>query len=194
MASKSKKKRSTRQTKKKTNEQSFVRDEITIWVTLAVSIFLLISNFGIGGSVGDAVSKFLMNIFGLVAYAIPFVLFGIVAFIISNKGNATAYVKAAAGIILIILACVFLELLDGWGGTVGGFIVKVLTPAVGVAGTYIIDIISMIICLVVITGKSALGGVKKQSDKAYNKAKEDAKRRREIAEERRKERDRKSVV
>ena len=189
MASKSKKKRSTRQTKKKTNEQSFVRDEITIWVTLAVSIFLLISNFGIGGSVGDAVSKFLMNIFGLVAYAIPFVLFGIVAFIISNKGNATAYVKAAAGIILIILACVFLELLDGWGGTVGGFIVKVLTPAVGVAGTYIIDIISMIICLVVITGKSALGGVKKQSDKAYNKAKEDAKRRREIAEERRKERE-----
>ena len=38
MAAKSRKKRSTRQTKKKKQEQSFLRDEVTIWLTLAVSI------------------------------------------------------------------------------------------------------------------------------------------------------------
>ena len=62
MAAKSKKRKSTKQTKKNT-QQSFVRDEIIIWVTLAVSILMLISNFGIGGFVGGAISDFLFRIF-----------------------------------------------------------------------------------------------------------------------------------
>lgn len=190
MASKStKKKRSTRQKKKKVNEQSFVRDEILVWLTLAVSIFMIISNFGIGGAVGDVLRDVLMDIFGLIAYVIPFVLFGAVSFLISNKGNRTAYMKTIACVILTILVCTFAELLDGWGGHVGYKIVRVLTPAIGVAGAYIIDIIAMIICLVLITGKSALGGVKTQSSKAYDKAKKDAQRRREAAAEARKQRE-----
>lgn len=190
MASKStKKKRSTRQKKKKVNEQSFVRDEILVWVTLAVSIFMVISNFGIGGAVGDALADMLMDVFGLVAYVIPFVLFGIVSFLISNKGKKIAYRKTIACIVLTILVCTFVELIDGWGGQVGYKIVRVLTPAIGVAGAYIIDIIAMIICLVLITGKSALGGVKTQSSKAYDRAKKDAQRRRVAAAEARKQRE-----
>ncbi len=189
MASKSKKKRSTRQTKKKANEQSFVRDEILIWLTLAVCIFILISNFGYGGFVGDVISEFLSDIFGLVVYVFPFVLFGIVAFLISNRDNAIAYVKTVAGLILIVLVCTFLELLDEWGGIIGSVTAGVLTPAIGVAGTYIVDIILMIICSVIITGKSALNGVKKQGGKAYDKAREDAKKRKLAAQERKKERE-----
>lgn len=56
MAAKSRKKRSTRQTKKKKQEQSFLRDEVTIWLTLAVSILIMLSNFGLGGSAGAKAS------------------------------------------------------------------------------------------------------------------------------------------
>ena len=52
-----------------------------------------------------------------------------------------------------------------------------------------VDIILMIICLVIITGKSALKGVKNHGGKVYDRAKQDALRRRETAEERRKMRE-----
>lgn len=192
MAAKSTKKKTSRQkkqTKKKTTEQSFLGDEITIWVTLAVSILLLISNFGLGGNAGAFVSDILTDIFGLVAYLLPFLLFGIVAFLISNRGNASAYMKTAAGIILMVLACTFLDLVNDRGGLVGDGLSAVLVPAVGVLGTYVVVIICMIICIVLITGRSVLGGVKKQSGKAYDRAKEDAQRRREISRERKAERE-----
>lgn len=184
MATKKKKRKSTRQTKKRNREQSFLRDEIIIWVTLAVSIILLISNFGIGGFIGDTISDFLYAILGWVAFAFPFVLFGMVAFLVSNKGNPGAYVKLTAGLVLIVSVCSFLQLVDEKGGRLGNILVHVLTPAIGVVGTYVVDIILIIICLVIITGKSALKGVKIHSNKAYDKAKQDTKRRRRQAEER----------
>ena len=185
MAAKSKKRKSTKQTKKNT-QQSFVRDEIIIWVTLAVSILMLISNFGIGGFVGEAISDFLFRIFGWIAFVMPFILFGAVAFVISNKGNLHAYMKVATCLILMALVCTFLQLVDEKGGMLGNILVDALAPAIGIAGTYVVDVILMIICLVVITGKSALKGVKAQGGKAYDKARKDAERRREQAQERRK--------
>lgn len=185
MAVKSKKKRSTRQTNKKKKEQSFITDEVIIWGTLAVSILIMLSNFRLGGFVGDAVSEFLKNIFGVVAYAVPFVLFGIVAFLISNKDNAKAYFRSAAGIVLMLLVCTFCHLISESGGIVGDTVSGKMIPAIGVAGTYVVVLIFMIICFVIITGRSALKGVKNQSGKAYHRAKDDAKRRREVMEERR---------
>ena len=170
------------------NGNSFLIDEILIWTTLAVSIILLISNFGIAGFLGDAISGFLWNVFGVAAYVIPFILFGLVSFLISNKDNRNAYVKSLIGVILLILAEVLLHLIDDMGGKIGKSVASVLTPAIGVAGTYVITIIFMIICLVIITGKSALRGVKAGSDKAYARAREDARRHKELAEERKRER------
>lgn len=190
MAAKSKKKRSARQTKKKQVQQSFVRDEIVIWMTLLVSILLMLSHFGLGGSAGSFVSSFFTGLFGLVAYVLPFILFGTVAFLVSNKGSLAAYTKVSAGMVFMLLACTLLDLLDGEGGTLGGIISELLTPAIGVAGTYAVVLILMIICFVIITGKSLLKGMKTQGDRAYGKAKEDSARRRKLAEERRKERER----
>lgn len=50
--------------KKAQNSYSF-RDEIIILLTLAVAILLILSNFGLGGFLGNAVSAFLFGIFGL---------------------------------------------------------------------------------------------------------------------------------
>ncbi len=188
MAAKSRRKKSTRQAKAKNKqEQSFIWDEIIIWMTLAASILILLSIFGVGGMVGKFVSGFLMDMFGTVTYFVPFALFGIVAFLVSNKDNFKAYVRAFAAILLIVLWCTFFALVSGSGGTIGSLGAGLLTPAIGIAGTYVVVVILMIICLVVITGKSALKSVKNQGNKAYGKAREDAARRRKAAQERRME-------
>ena len=185
---KEKYKKTTRSTRTAKSGNSFLMDEILIWITLAVSIILLISNFGVAGFLGDAVSGVLWEIFGAVAYIIPFVLFGLVSFQVSNKGNRYAYMKTVIAVLLLFLAEILLQLVDELGGKIGKGLASVLTPAIGVAGTYVVTVILMIICLVIITGKSALKGVKAGSDKAYARAKEDARRHKEHAEVRKRER------
>lgn len=201
-------KRNKKQTKKKQDSQSFLKDEIIILSALAAGILLLISNFGIGGFVGDAVSSVLFGLFGTIAYIIPILLFIGIAFVISNKGNSIAYIKTAAGAGFTLMACTLFQLImneytagtrlfsyykissmhkDG-GGLLGGIVVSALCPAIGVIGTYVIVIILCIICLVIITEKSFIRGVKKGSEKAYSSAKQDAKKRKEQAELRREKR------
>ena len=83
-------KRKTAGRKSTGNGNSFLIDEILIWTTLAVSIILLISNFGFGGTLGASASAFLMESFGAGAYLVPFLLFGVTAFLVSNKHNRMA--------------------------------------------------------------------------------------------------------
>lgn len=201
-------KRNKKQTEKKQDSHSFLKDEIIILSALAAGILLLISNFGIGGFVGDAVSSVLFGLFGTIAYIIPILLFIGIAFVISNKGNSIAYIKTAAGAGFTLMVCTLFQLImneytagtrlfsyykissmhkDG-GGLLGGIVVSALCPAIGVIGTYVIVIILCIICLVIITEKSFIRGVKKGSEKAYSSAKQDAKKRKEQAELRREKR------
>ena len=119
-------------------------------------------------------------------HSIRFVWSGI--FQVSNKGNRYAYMKTVIAVLLLFLAEILLQLVDELGGKIGKGLASVLTPAIGVAGTYVVTVILMIICLVIITGKSALKGVKAGSDKAYVRAKEDARRHKEHAEVRKRER------
>ena len=51
-------------------EENFT-EEVILWVILAISILLFISNFGIGGAIGNAVSSFFFGVFGLIAYIFP---------------------------------------------------------------------------------------------------------------------------
>ena len=187
MAAKSKKKGSKKKTTTKQPDQSIVRDEITVWLVLAVSILLLLSNFGLCGFVGDFISSALTKIFGWIAYIVPFILFGIVSFLVSNKTNFIAHVKVFSSICLTFLSCTLLQLINDHGGRAGDILVNLLTPAIGVAGTYVVVIVCIMICIVLITGKSILGGVKKQSEKAYDKAKNDVKKRKEAQVVKRKE-------
>ena len=142
MASKSTNKRHNSSKKKGKNRSSvkqqneFMKDELIVWFTLAICILILLSNFGLAGFVGDGISKVLKNLFGWIAYVIPFILFGIVSFLVSNKGNVIAVMKSVSIGILTILCCTLLQLLNDCGGTIGYFSTKILTPAIGVAGTY----------------------------------------------------------
>ena len=75
MATKGRKTSSKRKTNKPKVEDvrkaEEFREEITLWCIIAVSALLFISNFGIGGVVGNAVSSFLFGVFGLIAYIFP---------------------------------------------------------------------------------------------------------------------------
>ena len=174
-----------KQTNRQNNNQEFLGKEITIWVTLALCILLMISNFGVGGLLGDAVATFMQYLFGWVAYILPVCLFGGIAFVISNQGNRVAYVKTASGIVFLIFTCVFLQLVNEAGGQIGEVMIRGISPAIGIAGTYVVTVVLLLICVVLMTEKSILKGMKKQSEKAYGRAREDMQRYRDEHQERR---------
>ena len=169
------------------------RREIILWIIVAVSLLLFISNLGIGGKVGGAVSGFFFGLFGMIAYIFPIILLVGSFFGISNKDNAFAIVKLVAAILFAVFICVFLYLVvygkevvapatafaDSrrtkiGGGLVGALIGYFIVPAFGLIGSYIIDIIVLIVTLVLITGKSAMRGMKAGGEKVYASARENS--------------------
>lgn len=198
--------------KKNNKQQQEFREEIILLLVLAISILLFISNFGFGGFVGAKVSSFFFGIFGLMSYIFPVALFLGTAFFMSNRKNTIAVVKIIAGVLFILFLSLFVELVvdagdtysvkkgfdyavanKNGGGAVGGFLAGVMCPAIGKLGTYVVDIIVLIISMVLLTERSFLGGVKKGSKKVYDTAKEDAVRRREIKEQKREEREKRRI-
>ena len=125
MAAKTTKSKKTSSAKKKkttasTQVQEGLYSEIVILISLAVCVLLILSNFGIGGIVGGAVSSVLFGIFGFLAYIMPILLFCGIWFLISNRGNGHAYLKFAAAVLFICMLCTFLELITN-SYSVGGF-------------------------------------------------------------------------
>ncbi|WP_195609537.1 FtsK/SpoIIIE family DNA translocase [Mediterraneibacter glycyrrhizinilyticus] len=198
MAAKSTKKRkNSRGKKKKTQEYSVLHGEIIILCVLAVCIFLMISCFGLGGIAGEICSSVIFGLFGWVGYVIPILIFGVVAFLISNKGNTHAYIKTAAAIVLVCLVAAFLELVvnsytpgtglmehyrqasirKDAGGLLGGAQVQLLCPMLGVVGAYIAIVILAVISVILITERSLLKPLSHGGKRVY----EDAKIRHETA-------------
>jgi len=210
MTGKSAKKKKSSAKKKKNNKTqfSFLKKEIILLAVLALSILLFISNFGVGGAIGNAISSVFFGIFGFMSYAFPFVLFIGIAFGMSNKDNVVALIKLIATSVFYICMGAFLEIIlveynpaktfidyykygagnKSGGGIIGGGIIKILCPAFGMLGTYAILGISCIICLVIISEKSFLKGLKKGGTKVFDTAKKDVVRRRAQAGIRREER------
>ena len=173
--------------------------EAMLWSVIAVGIFLFISNFGFGGFLGGVLSDVGFGIFGWMAYLFPIFLVLSAAFLASNRGSAIAGVKFISAVILYLTVCSFFGLAKAeeyeamqvaaiyersaayknGGGAVGGFVCRLLTPALGTLGAGVFLAILAIICVILITQRSIMRGVKNQSKKMYRSAKENSKRRRE---------------
>ncbi len=186
---------SRKKNSKKTQELTF-ESEIILWILLAVSILLFISNFGIGGKVGNAASSLIFGLFGFLAYIFPILLFVGACFIISNKNNHFAIFKFVACILLFFSLCMFAQLLiekqgtesseiiknaytygaafKKGGGALGGIFVWLCAPNFGTFGSFVISIAVMIISVVLITERSIFSGMKRGGQKMYESAKEDA--------------------
>ena len=94
-------------------EERAIANEILLIAAFAFCVLLFLCNFGVIGPVGNAVSSVMFGIFGMVAYAVPVLVFVGLAFGISNRGNFFASLKIAAGILLVLLLGVALELIGG---------------------------------------------------------------------------------
>lgn len=155
------------------------------------------------------VSRGLFGLFGLLAYVAPVLVFLTVAFRIANRGQRIASLKLLAGCLLFFLIGIVLELTGGaaagletysakelyqysmehkmGGGAICGSLAYLLHHFLDMAGTVLVVLVLGIICMVVITEKSLLKGMKEGGLRVYESAREDADRRRERAEKRREE-------
>lgn len=173
-------KKRTYTTQKKRNEavkhSGAVQDEIILIISMVVCILMFLSYFDLSGTVGKHVSGFLFGTVGLLAYALPFILFFGTAFYISNIGNKAAGRKIMSAIIFLIALTAFIQLITEsyspetkiveyytssrddriGGGIIGGGIVMLLCGMFDVTATYIILIAMMLISLIVITGKALI--------------------------------------
>jgi len=201
--------RKTNTQRTRTNEERLISNEVLLLLTLALGALLFLCNFGIIGPVGDAISKVMFGIFGLTAYIAPVFVFLAVAFGISNQGNFRATMKLTAAIILFVATGVVVELfadtiksMDSYsitalyeyaavnrkgGGVIGGTVAYGLYSLLDMAGTVLVVTVIIIICFVLITGKSVVKSVSENSKKVYHSARDDAQYRREQAEIRRQE-------
>ncbi|MCP1101670.1 S-DNA-T family DNA segregation ATPase FtsK/SpoIIIE [Aequitasia blattaphilus] len=171
MAARSGKKRGTKKKTTTNPNDNSVSKEIFIWVTLAVSILLMLSVFGVGGFIGKGIGNIMDILFGYMSYIFPFFLFLWTAFLISNMEDKRVYLKLTVSAVLFVFVCTFCALIFDEGGVIGAFLQRLLVPAFGKAGTYVILIISILIGIVLLSGKSLLKPLKQNSQKAYTRAK-----------------------
>lgn len=184
-----------------------IRNEIILIVLLALAVILFLCNFGIVGKVGDAVSGFMFGVFGLLSYVAPVVIFLAIAFGMSNAGNNIATRKLVAGGVLFLILGMIFELISAsytdtdtyqmlaiyqrcsenrnGGGIIAGSLAFACYKLLGIVGTVLAMIVIGIICAVIVTDKSFIGGVTNQGRKVYERSVEDAAYRKERARERR---------
>lgn len=176
-ASKTTKKRKGKTATKQQSAGNRFQTEILILVMFAACLILMISAFGMGGIVGNAISSICFGIMGLCAYLFPVVLFGGVTFLIVNNKNRLAYKKIFAGIVFFAFLCGLLQLLtEGYtpsttfadyyalsseyhtgGGVIGGAVCISTASAFGTVGGVVIIVLVLMVSMVIITQRSFSG-------------------------------------
>ena len=154
--------------------QEPVRREVRVMITAAVLVLLLLSVFGAGGTVGRYVRMFLFGLTGVLAYILPFCIGAAAWYAMDCRFPHIARMKILSG-------AVGFAALDGlisriWnvpsvtgtpvltfytdaavnmrgGGLIGGLFSLMLSP-LGTAGTIVIELAVILICLVLMTGQT----------------------------------------
>ena len=88
-------------------------NEITLIVILALALLLFLCNFGILGTVGNAVSNVMFGLFGLMAYVFPIIVTYMFFFGIANKGNPKAIRRNSAITVLVISIGMICQMFQG---------------------------------------------------------------------------------
>lgn len=177
--------------RKRSKKQSRIYRENAIFITISViSLLLMVSILGHGGSFGALFCDLQFAFSGLLAYVFPLLLFSLSVYLYVGKKKNNKYARAFIYVILFIFICFFAQLVSGnyagggtalqaalysrqahrGGGLIGGGLEGVIRSAFGLIGAYLIDIAVIILCLVYLTGKSFVAGVGRGTAKAYNKA------------------------
>lgn len=180
-------------TRQSSNTSNQLRDEIVLLIAFAATVILVLSNFGLAGSVGKAIKWFMFGLVGIVEYILPIVVMITIFYMLANK-DIMGVIKIKS--IAVYTFCLLISAL--WmritnkpeiggkvnsyflycaenktgGGLLGGLICFVLSP-VGAIASVIILIILMIICIIIITERSFISGIRDGGSKFIKEAKED---------------------
>lgn len=170
-----------------------LRDEIVLLIALACTIILLLSNFNMAGSVGCSIKWFMFGLFGIAAYIVPVIIAVSIMFMLANKDIiGVMKIKAAMAYVLSVIAAALWQRVTNvpdikepvgtyftycseyktGGGLFGGILCKMLNP-LGMAGSLVILIILAIICIIVITEKSFVKGIRNSGERIVSEARKD---------------------
>lgn len=183
--------------KNKQFQDNQLRNDCIILFSIACSIILMLTNFNLAGTLGRGIKWFMFGVFGVMEYIFPLVLVASVIFLMVNRDLIrVARIKTAAVYGLLIVLCGMIQCVYNkpavmesnvgeiftycadyktGGGFLGGILCKVLSP-IGAIGTFVILMILAIICIVIITEKSFVSGLKNvrnNSQRMMQEAKED---------------------
>ncbi|NLZ83350.1 MAG: DNA translocase FtsK [Clostridiales bacterium] len=203
--SRTRKTNKTKNSRKKTvkqneiEESGIIQDEIIIVITFVVSILLFLSNFDLSGVFGEFISGITFGLIGTLAYALPFIVFFIIAFHISNRGNRRAGRKILSAVVFFVALTALIQMISvdynsdmkifeyyskssdyrTGGGIIGGILVMVFCGLFDTFATYIILISMMLIAVIVISGKAFLTLFAIKSNEAIREHKENSRLKKE---------------
>ena len=189
--------------RRQTEQESALFHEVSLILLFAAAVFLFLCNFGIIGTVGNAISSVLFGLFGLLAYVVSIVIFLLAAFWSANAGSYAAARKIVAACTLFLMAGVVCEMISGirgfdlpydiaeiyksasankrGGGVIAGSVAYLLHYLLDTIGTVLVVIILSLISIVLLTEKSLVNSVKNGGRRFAELSREDAERRREQA-------------
>ncbi len=181
-------------------ERRAIKDELTIIVTIAIAVLLVLSNFKLSGIAGEYVKNVLFGLFGFLAYTVPVLLVLLVCFFVANKKRGLRFIfKTIASFLIFVFMAALFHLAFGklsedmtakdfydysstykiGGGMLGGMICKMLVRWFDVIGSCIILATLAIICLFFLSGRALL---KAFSDSVKERNARKMEKRREINE------------
>ncbi len=176
-------------------EEEPIGGDLFLLLTIAVCIILFLCNFGIIGLFGNTVSNIMFGVFGLISYVLPIAAIVIILFRIFNRNNSKVTRKLAAGIILCLLLMMICDMATGLidtelqisipgiyarcaeahkgGGVIGGVLAFYLIKLLGHTGTWLIVIVLVIVCILMIAGKSFIDGIREQGQYLFDETMEE---------------------
>ncbi|MGB4661393.1 MAG: DNA translocase FtsK [Mobilitalea sp.] len=186
------KQKNSKQNQLNMKESGAIQDEIILVVAFVISVLLFLSNFDLSGKVGSVVSSFLFGMIGLEAYILPFIIFFLTAFHVSNMGNRKAGRKILSALVFFAALAALTQMImypydeaikissyyleasvhKNGGGIVGGIFVMIFCGLFDKVATYIILIAAMVISFIVITGKTIFSYIAGKSKSSYEERRE----------------------
>ncbi len=154
------------------------RNEIYVFIYLAVSVFLICSNFGWCGVVGNFISKIMFGLVGTVSYILPLYIFLSAAFLFSNGAHKRVIKRVLCAAIFIIALAFICQLIVGpegetvktlykngsinkqGGGVLLGGLIVVLNKLIGFTGCVIVTILLIIIGIIIVMDVSIIDSLK----------------------------------
>ncbi len=189
--------------------EGLVRWEFIVLGSFAAAVILFLSNFHLCGIAGSFLRSVQLGLFGLPGYIAPLLLFTGICLYQVNSGSRRAVQKIIAAAAAFFLLCGFAQMICGkqpedgkgifeyyrlsaasglGGGLMGGFLFGFVRSLIGGIGAFLFMAVGLILCIVCITQRSFVKAVRRHSDVAYQYAKEDMERRREVYAQRQEER------